>query len=275
VSTETVETTVHEADESPSRGLSRKQIQLLLSPLDANRVKQANGQSHLEAWDVRRWLLRVFGWDGWSFELISCDLVYEQIRPQLDNRSAEIPGKFRTTVVYRVLGRLRIRDRHGNELGVWEDGATGDAVNQPSIGDAHDMALKTANSQALKRCAMNLGDQFGLSLYNDGSADQVVGGTAAEPETLVREPKPAAYKRAQRALKVEASEWENAPVPDDNLYADLHAAIEGATSAADLKDVAKLVKGAVEEMLISPNQRAHLIATFEARDAEIKQGAAA
>lgn len=258
------------------RGLSPEQVKVLLSPLDANRIKKVQNQSHLEAWDVRRWLLRVFGWDGWSFELISCDLVYELIRPQLDSRNVEIPGKVRATVVYRVLGRLRIRDRHGNELAVFEDGACGDSVNQPSIGDAHDMALKTANSQALKRCAMNLGDQFGLSLYNDGSAEQVVNATAAEPETMpVREPKPARSLRAQRAPSVEASEWENEPVPDDQLYADLKASIESAASAADLKDVAILIKGAVTDRLISPNQRAHLIAVFEARDAEIKQAVTA
>jgi hypothetical protein len=34
--------------------------------------------------------------------------------------------------------------------------------------------MKTALSQALKRCAVNLGDQFGLSLYNDGSQAPVV-----------------------------------------------------------------------------------------------------
>ena len=52
------------------------------------------------------------------------------------------------------------------------------------IGDAHDMALKTAESGALKRAATNLGDQFGLSLYNDGSmlplVKRVVGYNSAE-----------------------------------------------------------------------------------------------
>jgi hypothetical protein len=54
-------------------------------------------------------------------------------------------------------------------------------------GDVHDMAIKTAESQALKRCATNLGDQFGLSLYRNGSADPVVTVTLvghAEPENV-------------------------------------------------------------------------------------------
>ena len=36
------------------------------------------------------------------------------------------------------------------------------------------MAIKTAESQAFKRCAINLGDQFGLSLYNNGGTSSVV-----------------------------------------------------------------------------------------------------
>jgi hypothetical protein len=36
------------------------------------------------------------------------------------------------------------------------------------------MAIKTAESQAFKRCAINLGDQFGLSLYNNGGTGSVV-----------------------------------------------------------------------------------------------------
>jgi hypothetical protein len=36
------------------------------------------------------------------------------------------------------------------------------------------MAVKSAESDALKRAAVYLGDQFGLSLYRDGSTSRVV-----------------------------------------------------------------------------------------------------
>jgi hypothetical protein len=52
--------------------------------------------------------------------------------------------------------------------------AAGDATN-PTLADAHDQAIKTAESQAFKRCAVNLGDQFGLSLYKNGSTAASVG----------------------------------------------------------------------------------------------------
>ena len=36
------------------------------------------------------------------------------------------------------------------------------------------MAVKTAESDALKRAAINLGTQFGLSLYQNGSLRDVI-----------------------------------------------------------------------------------------------------
>lgn len=154
--------------------LSQEQVDLLLAPLGPERVRQVQGNAHLEAWDVRRWLLRIFGWGGWQFDVVTCDLVSE--RSNWDDAN---PMKGRHTVVYRVIGKLTIRDPQGNFVTSWEDGATGDAQNQPSLGDAHDQALKTALSQALKRCAVNVGDAFGLSLYNSGKTTAVVGRSLA------------------------------------------------------------------------------------------------
>jgi len=40
--------------------------------------------------------------------------------------------------------------------------------------DAHDLAYKSAISLSIKRAAIALGDQFGLSLYNKGQTDALV-----------------------------------------------------------------------------------------------------
>ncbi len=154
--------------------LTDAQIQALLAPIDPGRVRQVQGNSHLEAWDVRRWLLRIFGWGGWQFDVISSELV-----SQRSIWEAETSLKGRHSVVYRVVGRLVIRDPEGVFVTSWEDGAVGDAQNQPSLGDAHDQALKTAMSQALKRCAINLGEVGGLPLYNGGRTMPVVGKSIA------------------------------------------------------------------------------------------------
>lgn len=155
--------------------LTDHQKKLLFSPVNPKRVGQVRGMAHMEAWDIRRQLIRTFGFGGYTVETISLDLVAERETKQGD--------KSRWTVVYRAQVRLTVKDTSGNEIGHWEDGAAGDSVNQPSLGDAHDMAMKTALSQALKRCAVNLGDQFGLSLYNNGSPEAVVMWSAAHPPT--------------------------------------------------------------------------------------------
>lgn len=159
--------------------LTGAQVEALIQPLHPSRVRTKQNQAHLEAWDIRRHLLRVFGWGGWDFEVVSCDCILE--RSVWTSEKAEETHKGKHTVAYRVVGRLRIKDVEGNTLAVFEDGATGAAQNQPGFADAHDMALKTAMSQALKRCAVNLGDRFGLSLYNKGSAAAVVGKSLAHP----------------------------------------------------------------------------------------------
>lgn len=166
--------------------LTNEQITQLLTPLPESRVRHNRGQAYVEAWDVRRWLIRIFGFGGWSFEVVESQLVRE-----LEHKNGD---KSRWTAVYRVTGRLIIRDTAGREVMRFEDGAAASSDNQPNIGDAHDNALKGAMSGALKRCAVNLGDQFGLSLYNNGGIDPVVIRTivqrtaGAEPVGLPTDP---------------------------------------------------------------------------------------
>lgn len=153
--------------------LTPQQYDFLTQGIGENRVSRKQGQSHVEAWDVRRHLIRVFGFGGFDIETIRCDLVRE-----IETKQGE---RSRWTVVYRAEVRLTVKAVDGSVLARYEDGATGDAINQPSIGDAHDFAMKTALSQALKRCAVNLGDQFGLSLYNGGEPAPVVLGSLVRP----------------------------------------------------------------------------------------------
>ena len=225
--------------------LNGQQVDALLAPLHPGRVRQVQGNAHLEAWDIRRHLLRVFGWGGWDFTVVSCDLVSE--RSVWDEKQ---PLKGRHTIVYRVVGRLTIKDPEGTVLAVFEDGATGDASNQPSLGDAHDMALKTAMSQALKRCAMNLGDRFGLSLYANGSTEAVVAGSLAHRQSAI----PAAAEDVQDG---EMGETAPAP-PSDPVKAakrDLwqHAQAAGMDAAALADAFAEWSRG---ELLADADEKA-------------------
>lgn len=143
-------------------GINQAQYDQLLKPLHPSRVakrSQAGRQfSYLEAWDVKAHLIRIFGFGGWSWSVVKAELAFE-----------EQNEKGQWNVGYKVIGRLYIC-----QLGCeYTEAAVGSATI-PQRGEAHDMAVKTAESDALKRAAINLGTQFGLSLYNDGSLADVV-----------------------------------------------------------------------------------------------------
>lgn len=138
------------------------QYEQLLKPLNESRVAkrgQAGRQlSYLEAWDVKAHLIRIFGFGGWSADVLESTLAFEDKNE-----------KGQWNVGYKVTLRLSIPTLECT----YTESAVGSA-NLPQRGEAHDMAIKTAESDALKRAAINLGTQFGLSLYNNGSMRDVV-----------------------------------------------------------------------------------------------------
>jgi recombination DNA repair RAD52 pathway protein len=163
--------------------LSPAQIAQLLKPINPVRVhKDGKGFSHVEAYDVRAHLTRIFGFGRWSEEVLSQELIFETLGAA-DDSNAKSRGKW--TLAYRALVRLTVHAEDGTALAVYTESAVGDVQNYPQRADAHDMAIKTAQSQAFKRCAVNLGDQFGLSLYNKGTTNALV------KATLVAAPAPA------------------------------------------------------------------------------------
>ena len=149
---------------------NERQQEVLLKGLNPQRISQRKGGggkalSYLEAWDVKAHLIRVFGFGGFSSDVLSAELMFED----------QVGTNW--NVGYKVILRLTI----GNgdyEVATYTEAAVGSA-SLPQRGEAHDMAVKTAESDALKRAAINLGDQFGLSLYNNGSTAPVVNQTLA------------------------------------------------------------------------------------------------
>jgi len=162
-------------------GLEQAQVDKLLAPIKPRRVMKAQGQSHVAAFDVIAHLTRIFGFGGWDDEILSLDLVHERIVEQPVDEKTKKQAPPRCWVTYRCLMRLTIKDREGNVVARFEDAATGSSQNMPGVGDAHDFAVKNAISYAIKRCAKNLGDQFGLSLYNKGRTEALVGVTLVMP----------------------------------------------------------------------------------------------
>lgn len=150
-----------------------QQIDALMRPLKEQRVsrRKQGGQnlSYLEAWDVKAHLTRIFGFGGWDSSVHDIVLV-----------SCEQNDKGNYDASYQASVTLTIRDPKGHYVCEFTEAAVGSA-SLPRKGEALDMAIKTAESDALKRAAINLGTQFGLSLYNGGSLRDVIITTLVDP----------------------------------------------------------------------------------------------
>ena len=147
--------------------LAPGQVKVLLDPIKPQRVSQdGKGYSHVEAYEIEAHLTRIFGFEGWDKYLTDLTPIFEA---QTETRN----GKPAWNVCYRASVKLMVFGPDGGIVKVSEDASTGEAT-QPSRADAHDLALKSAVSVALKRAAKGLGDQFGLSLYDHGSMDPLI-----------------------------------------------------------------------------------------------------
>jgi recombination DNA repair RAD52 pathway protein len=131
--------------------------------------------SYLEQHDVRAHLNRIFGFGNWNQQVTKLAMLFEEPTKTVDKSTGK-PKPDRWDVCYSAGVKLLIRGS-GEMAGLiceYEDAATGFAQNQ-ARGAAHDLALKSAVSTALKRAATSLGDQFGLSLYA-GTTNPIVRG---------------------------------------------------------------------------------------------------
>jgi hypothetical protein len=153
-----------------------EQIELLLKPIHPNRVSNLRGLSYVEGYDIRAELTRIFGFGRWSEDTMEQSLVCEtEIKTNA--------GKPAWYVVYRTRLRLTVFAPDGHEVTHYEGAHVGESTH-PVRGEAHGNALTNSQTYALRRCAINLGDQFGLSLYNKGSQEAIVRWTLVRPEKV-------------------------------------------------------------------------------------------
>lgn len=142
-------------------GLTSQQVDFLMQPLHPGRVKHRTqggaNLSYIEAFDAKATLIRVFGFAGFDVETTETKI--------LDVR--EVDGKISVTAMARV--QLRI-----HATGATYSEVTAATQTGRVYGEVADFALKTCASDALKRCCINLGSQFGLSLYQDGYVGEIV-----------------------------------------------------------------------------------------------------
>lgn len=224
------------------RGFTRDQVDKLLLPIGTNRVlRDPKGNSHVSQQDVIAHLNRMFGFGNFDTDIIKVELVFEAPTAKRGNNGQPIPDRW--DVCYRALVRLTIRDEHGNEICHYENGSTATAQNQ-ARGDAHDLAYKSAISLSVKRAAINLGDQFGLSLYNKGQTSALVKVTLVMPEGETSETD--VQKDVEQQVSLGNDEIDSdlvgaSPDGDSGWLAEITRAISAATTPEALLAVGDII----------------------------------
>lgn len=136
---------------------SDTQKAMLAADLDRKHVKSRSqagrSLSYVESWHVIAEANRIFGFDGWLSETIECNMVSQAPRE----------GKPGFSVSY--VARVRITAWAGKRRVIRDGVGAGHGIDQ-SLGNAHESAIKEAESDARKRALMTFGNPFGLALYD-------------------------------------------------------------------------------------------------------------
>lgn len=139
------------------------QTSALDAPLPASAIKQRKQGgaqvSYIEGWHAIAEANRIFGFDGWTRETTETRLVSERERKigqgqyQKDGWGATYIAKVRVTVFA------------GDTLITREGCGAGHGIDV-DLGQAHESAVKEAETDAMKRALMTFGNVFGLALYD-------------------------------------------------------------------------------------------------------------
>ena len=160
--------------QAPSPGFSPEQVAALAAPLDRANVRQreqGRGKvAYLEGWQLIAEANRIFGFDGWQRQTIAVRCVAQAERTigrdQKPGWGVTYTARVRVTVTAGGLPPL-IREGTGAGHGIDCD-----------LGQAHESAIKEAETDAMKRALMTFGNPFGLGLY-DKQQREVTGASGA------------------------------------------------------------------------------------------------
>jgi len=210
--------------------LTDGQLKQLMTDLHPARVESKQGMSYLAAWDVKATLIRIFGFGGFSSELIASEIIKAEQVAQANNKD-----KTNWAITAKATVRLTIP-----QLGAVYTEAAIAGSKQPDFTESADMALKSAESDALKRAAIFLGTQFGLSLYNNGATKEVISTVLAPGQEYYRGVRAGGQQQQEQQQERPASAGESVAHlrPEgvtDEEHAQRMAHLDNALSAASSK----------------------------------------
>ncbi len=160
---------------------SEPQVKALSSKLSAKhvRTRQLCGMtlSYIEGWHAIAEANRIFGYDAWDRQTMTMKCVWE--------------GLWRNRNACSYIARVRVRVRAG-DAEICREGCGSGHGSGATPGEAHESAIKEAETDAMKRALTTFGNPFGLALY-DKEQQNVRGrrqkrdnnGTTAHPITWI------------------------------------------------------------------------------------------
>lgn len=161
------------SQQPPALGFSPQQIEALSAPLNRAHIssrEQGKGSvSYLKSFVVLQEANRIFGFDGWQRQTLSCRCVSQAERLIGESKR---PG---WGVTY--IARVRITVSAGANGTLIREGTGAGHGIDTDLGLAHESAIKEAETDAMKRALVTFGNPFGLALY-DKSQRQVSGAPA-------------------------------------------------------------------------------------------------
>ena len=169
---------------------STEQIAALSAPLDRAKVQTRSqaGRSlaYLEGWQAIAEANRIFGFDGWQRETIAVQCVSER------ERTLGSSNRAGWGVTYTARVRISVGDviREGSGAGHGIDA---------DLGQAHESALKEAETDAMKRALMTFGNPFGLALYDKQQREVTSSATPASNANPSSRPAEVAPRRESQS----------------------------------------------------------------------------
>ena len=178
-----------------SLGFSPQQVAALSAPLDRANVRQReqgrSRVSYLEGWQVIAEANRIFGFDGWQRQTIAVRCVAQAERTigrdQKPGWGVTYTARVRITVIAGGLTPL-VREGTGAGHGIDVD-----------LGQAHESAIKEAETDAMKRALMTFGNPFGLALYDKQQREVTSSATAVSNANTRNRPAEAAPRQQSQS----------------------------------------------------------------------------
>jgi hypothetical protein len=136
------------------------QLRKLREKVKAHHIKAREAEGitlhYLEGWHVIAEANRIFGFEGWDRETVHSQCVWTK----------QMGSRFTAAYILRIKVIVRAGD-----IRILREGSGAGEATAATPGQAHELALKAAETDATKRALSTFGNAFGLSLYGSSGED--------------------------------------------------------------------------------------------------------